>query len=488
MDPLARTVVIVGAGFSGTALAIALLRGTPRMPLRVVLVERARFARGAAYGRHGHSYLLNVPAGRMSANPHDPEEFLRFARERLPQATGEDFLSRELYGDYLEASLATAEATRAPEIEVRRLRDEVIAVERVSRSARLEVHLDSSGCLEADAVVLALGNPPPATLPGGEALAAKARYVADPWAAPLRFRAGEKLLLVGTGLTMADVALAAARSTGERIELHALSRHGLLPAAQSTLPAHAPFDAAPLLSAASVSLRALVHTLRELAQERCARGADWRALITGMREVTPQLWQRLQPPERRRFLRHVRAYWDVHRHRLAAETWQGLQACMHSGVLAVYAGRLLGMEVSGPQVRVRWRRRGRTSVSVLSVDRVINCTGPDYDPERTRERLLRALIAQGLAQRDPLGLGLVTNDIGALIDRGGRATSNLFYLGPMLRPASWESTAVAELRTQAARLARHLCVEGPRAADRTWPPHGFSITPGERPGERPSAH
>jgi 2-polyprenyl-6-methoxyphenol hydroxylase-like FAD-dependent oxidoreductase len=73
-----RHVVIVGAGFSGTALAINLLRNASA-PLCIRLIDREQIARGVAYARRPFPYLLNVPAGRMSATVADPDEFLRRA-------------------------------------------------------------------------------------------------------------------------------------------------------------------------------------------------------------------------------------------------------------------------------------------------------------------------------------------------------------------------------------------------------------------------
>jgi uncharacterized NAD(P)/FAD-binding protein YdhS len=96
------------------------------------------------------------------------------------------------------------------------------------------------------------------------------------------------------------------------------------------------------------------------------------------------------------------------------------------------------------------------------VDRVINCTGPDYDVRRSSERLVRSLLAQGIASADPLGIGLATGARGALLGRDGRSADDVFYLGPMLRAAHWETTAVAELREYAAQLAQHL-IDNPRA-------------------------
>jgi uncharacterized NAD(P)/FAD-binding protein YdhS len=465
-----RTIVIVGAGFCGTALATQLLRTSQRAPLRIVLIERRQFARGAAYGRTGFPHLLNVPAGRMSANPLDALEFVAYARRRAGNAQPEDFLPRELYGEYLEASLAAAEIAAASQAQLERIHDQVIAIERPPRSGRLQLHLEGGGYIEGDCVVLAPGNPAPAQLPGQDTLRA-ARYVNDPWASPLRFRANESLLLVGTGLTMADMAVAATRAAGG-VQLHALSRHGLLPAAQTHASrAHEAPDYPALLRAASASLTQLVHQVRSRAEDAELSGGDWRDVITGVRDIAPAVWARLRPSERRRFLRHVRAYWDVHRHRLALDTWASLQQLRRDGALEVHAGRLLELRPCGKRVRVLWRPRGERQAESLTVDRVINCTGPDYDLARTRDRLLRSLLAQGLVQRDPLGVGLVTASNGAVVDASGRTAANLYYLGPMLRAMTWESTAVAELREHAAHLAHHLSAERqpPRATLRHDP-------------------
>jgi uncharacterized NAD(P)/FAD-binding protein YdhS len=83
-------------------------------------------------------------------------------------------------------------------------------------------------------------------------------------------------------------------------------------------------------------------------------------------------------------------------------------------------------------------------------------TGPQYDLRHTRERLLRSLVAEGLAVPVALGLGIATDDRGALMDASGRTATNLFYIGPMLRPRFWETTAVQELRMHAEHLTRHV--------------------------------
>jgi uncharacterized NAD(P)/FAD-binding protein YdhS len=168
------------------------------------------------------------------------------------------------------------------------------------------------------------------------------------------------------------------------------------------------------------------------------------------------LWQRLATHERKRFLRHVHSYWDVHRHRLPERTWSALNEPRRNGRLHVHAGRILGLDSASRQLRVTWRARGASTVATLLVDRVVNCTGPHYNARHTRDRLLRSLIVQGMAVSDSLGLGIATDEHGALVGVDGRVASNLYYIGPMLRPRYWETTAVQELRTHAERLAYHL--------------------------------
>jgi uncharacterized NAD(P)/FAD-binding protein YdhS len=207
-----------------------------------------------------------------------------------------------------------------------------------------------------------------------------------------------------------------------------------------------------------VSVRHLARAVRALAQEQELRGGDWRETITLVRKLAPTLWQRLAPPERQRFLRHLRPYWDIHRHRLPEQSWSGLNALRRSGTLRVHAGRILDLEPSRRQVRITWRPRGKDRPATFLVDRVVNCTGPDYDVRHSREPLMRSLLAQGIAVADPLNLGLLTGAFGALVDAGGRTADNLYYIGPMLRAKVWESTAVPELRVHAEQLARHLAV------------------------------
>ncbi len=477
MDSPTRTIVIVGGGFSGTTVAANLLRLRNWGPGRVVLVERTRrVARGIAYADREYKYLLNVPAGRMSANPRDPLEFLAFAKNRLPYATADDFLPRALYGEYLEATLLKAELAARPDVRLERVRAEVVAIEKEAGSIRL--HTTDGRVLVADDVVLALGNPAPASPPLLDGLLTSTRYSEDPWTAPSSCRTGETVLIIGTSLTMADVVSATSVNCNDNVTIHAISRHGLLPPSQTAFRhAQCEGDSSALLREASFSARRLMRSVRRLADDMQRQGGDWREAVTFIRSIAPALWNRLPLREKRRFLRHVRPYWDVHRHRLPQETLAQLEHMRLRGNLRIHAGRLMAFERAGDKVKVTWRPRGAEKPSRLVVDRVINCTGPEYNPHRSRDPLMHSLLAQRFATGDALGLGLRTGPNGALIDASGGVADNLFYVGPQLRADYWEATAAQELRSHAERLAAHLA-----KMDRAVAPRGEEPLPAQNYG------
>jgi uncharacterized NAD(P)/FAD-binding protein YdhS len=453
MQPRSATIAIIGGGFSGTVLAANLLRRPPPGPTRIILVERpARIGCGVAYGSSAYPYLLNVPAARMSATSYEPSQLIEFARRHLPEAGPDSYLPRQLYGEYLREFLRLAERAAPHNVQLERVHGEATAVHPLHGTGPILVQVADQQYL-ADQVVLACGDPPAAVKTYATKVAGLSAYVRDPHQAQVVQPSDRTLLLIGTGLTIVDVAVAAA-AHNSTVQIIALSRHGLLPAPQhraSRAVLDVQLDPCGLL--ASRSLRKVVAAVRRLAHSVQERGGDWREAITRTRECAPALWQNFSQAERQRFLRHVRAYWDIHRHRMPPEFAESLGALRRSGQLQVRAGCIRQLRGEGDRIGVRWRARGCQDTQEFSVDRVIDCSGSDHRLQGTGDVLWRRLLDAGLASPDPCGLGLRTGQHGALIDAGGRGLAQLFYLGPMLRADHWEATAVGELRSRAEALA-----------------------------------
>ena len=439
-------IAVIGGGFSGVAVAAQLLRR--KRPVRVTLVNRfGPVGRGVAYRTRIEAHVLNVPAGGMSGLPEEPEHFLRWARDRDASVHSGSFVSRRLYGEYLEHLLREAERD-APAGALDRVVGEVLDIEHAGDSATL-TFADGSR-REVDRIVLALGNYSPSDPPAeGAEFYASERYLRDPWIRGSLdvVQPGESVLMLGTGLTALDIALDLA-SRGVKLPLRAISRHGLLP------QPHAASGPQPLpeLGKPPRTIRGIVSAVRRAARS----SGDWRGVVGSLRAITPDLWKELDPAERSRFLRHVRPYWDVHRHRVAPTTAEATGRMMKASELQIRPGRVLRYEPSEGGVRVLVRPRDQSPVEALFVERVVNCTGPSSDVRRIGDRLLDALRARGLAVADPLRLGLEVSDDLALLDAEGRPSSFLFLVGPLMKARFWEATAVPELRQHAANVAKRL--------------------------------
>ena len=411
--------------------------------------------RGVAYGTRLEAHVLNVPAAQMSLFPDDPEHFLRFAREKAPDLEAYSFVSRQLYGEYLESTLRDHAREADGKRSLTTMVGRALTV-RVGENA-CDVVMDGGAKLTADRVVLALGNYSPAN-PSVETpeFYTSARYIRDPWV-PGAFdviSSGERILLVGTGLTMMDIALDLSERDVAR-PICAMSRHGLLPQPHVSKPSLASPPSA-ISDGWPASARSYLREVRQRIRSHQENGGDWREVVGSLRSVTPELWQKLPDMERARFLRHLRPYWDVHRHRAAPVTAEAIDRKITDGHLHIRSGRILRYLSHDDRVEVFYQPRGSRHSERIEMSRVVNCTGPDSDLRRIDDPLLRSLMESGLLTPDPLGLGIATDSQGALIGAEGYPSSRLFLLGPLLKARDWECTAVPELRKHAALLARHL--------------------------------
>ena len=447
--PARRVVAVVGGGASGTLAAIQLLNAA-RTALEVVLIEREeRAGAGVAYGTRDDAHLLNVPASRMSALPERPDDFLEWLGDRSPFPNA--FVPRRLYGEYLAASLGQSEREAAPTATLRRVRGLVVAIETPGGDTGARLVLDGGGSIPVSGVVIATGNRPPVTpvVPGLASLGPE-RYAPNPWAegAIQTLRTVGPVLMLGSGLTMVDVVLTLSRQPSSNVFV-AISRRGLLPHAHA-----APQPPIRPASTAPQSILSLVRSVRSAIECRHGvSGGDWRAIVDGLRPVTPVFWASLSDGDKRRFLRHVRPYWDAARHRMAPEAAEQVAALRRAGTLTVRAARLVGVTDDGRGIRAVIRGRGHDRHDVVDVAAIVNCMGPAELDGESNEPVVDGLLRAGHARRGPAGLGLDTAENGALLSAAGRPSRMLFALGPMRRGNLWETSAIPEIRAQAHALA-----------------------------------
>lgn len=435
-------VAIIGGGFAGTLLAINLVRhGGPR----ATLIERhaGQLARGVAYSAAHAEHLLNVRAGNMSALRDAPDHFVRWLQAR-GAGDARTFVPRRVYGDYLRDLLM--ETIAADPTRLTLAQGEVSALTREGAGFRMT--LAEGRELAADAVVLALGNLPPHTPPGIDpSVLAAGCYREDPWAGDIAegLRDDDQVLLVGSGLTAIDAALLLdANGFGGRTL--ALSRRGLAPRRHADSP-----PVQPLRERPAASLSALVRHVRCVAAEQ-----GWRGAVDSLRPVTQMMWGAADAATRARFLRHLRPYWDVHRHRLAPAIAEAVDGLLARRRLTIAGGKLVRVAPGGAGAIVHWRPRGQDGAETMRVARIVNCTGPQGDLLRSREPLIRHLLAAGMIRPDALRIGLEVDAQSHVVTADGGVDDRLYCIGPMTRGGLWEVVAVPDLRQQNWELARRL--------------------------------
>ena len=424
-------VAIVGGGFSGTILAAELAR---RGVDSILIDGSGRAGHGVAYSTTEPAHLLNVRAEGMSAWADDPGHFA--ARFEAEGGDRRGFAERLMFGRYLREILGHAVDDGSTAVE------QSTAIGARKDAGGWIVELDDGRRLSAAALVLALGNQEPEPL---RAFAgAGDRFINNPWTGPAKAavrelaQSGGSALLIGTGLTMVDLVLSL-DAQGHQGRIVALSRRGQIPRA------HADFEPAPvgLDEVPGDSLRSLWRWLRE----RSAR-TGWRAAVDSLRPHSHALWQGLGISDQRRFMRHARPWWDVHRHRIAPQVADTVHRMIAEGRLEVVAGRIIAATAVDSGIDVEIRRRGRANASAERFDYVFNCTGPLHSVARTKDPLLRSLLDGGAARPDQLGIGLEVDERSRLA--GGE---HLWALGPLTKGRYWEIIAVPDIREQAAAVA-----------------------------------
>jgi uncharacterized NAD(P)/FAD-binding protein YdhS len=427
-------------------MAVQLLARPCRGGCDIILIDRSgRFGPGLGYRKQDKVSLLNVCAKEMSAVADAPDDFVQWLRLGPPADGGEVFAPRWRYGDYLGEVLRRAQQ-RSRNKRLQRVAAEAVACRPHAGGWRVE--FSNREAVHAEAVVLALGisaAPVPPALAG--------LPIAAAWddLALRRIPKNGDVLLLGAGLTMLDTATALAASKPKGV-IYVLSRRGLLPRPQTPLaPAEAlaPGEFAPPLSQALKAFRRQVKLMAE-------RGEPWQQAMEALRPPSPALWAQLSVDQQRRFLRHLRPWWDVHRHRAPPQTLALAETLVKSGRLRLLAGEIAAAAAGARGVEIMHRQRGSYVRHRMELTAVINCTGAAFDVAASTDPLVAQLRDEGLARPHPTGLGFDVSADGRLIDRDGGCNLGLLTLGPPAQGAFWENIAVPEIRNWAQLLAQTL--------------------------------
>ncbi|UWU18514.1 FAD/NAD(P)-binding protein (plasmid) [Rhizobium sullae] len=450
-------VAIVGGGFSGAGVAYHLVKAMPdKLPRIIVFEPRREIGRGLAYDTEDPAHRINVPAARMSLLPDLPEDFLDWVVENDAVAddrealwlNGNLFPQRRLFGAYVAARLRPVVLSGA--VEHRKA-----IVTNVSSGSDGWLITDSNDeDTQADFLVIATSHPAPSAPRSlSAALDGHPRFVADstrPGALDI-IRPDDRVLIVGNGLTSADIAASLTRS-GHHGPMTSISRRGLRSRGHPPCPQE-PFG--DFLSAPAASAAALLRNVRKAIAQAAEIGESWHAVIDQVRSNGNEIWRNLPVAERCRIVRHLRPYWDVHRFRVAPQVEAVLESAIAEGRLEVLAASVAGVKVDGDAIDVLLRRRNGERVE-KRFDAVAVTTGPSHGGILESQQWLHALNQSGYLQLDPTGLGIACNESSEAVGKDGLSNPSLLISGPLARGTFGELMGLPQVTDHAVFVAAEL--------------------------------
>lgn len=452
-----QRVAIIGGGFTGTAVAIRLCENAP-VKLRIEIVEpRQELGGGLAYGGNDPDHRVNGTHELLVLFPNDIGHFARWydasgAATRDPEAradTGVRYVRRSDVRRYMNETLQKTCEANEYRSTIEHIRDRAVGA--CSADHGLEIELTSGRTLVPDLTVLAFGGQRPAPI---RAASEQARnhigYIADPFDnnALTALNQDSATLLIGTGLTAADVVATLSRQK-HRGPIVSISRRGLLPEPQGNAP-----DVAALMKRLArpmpefierhgegLSLRAAMRALRRDMKAAVVEGRDLKGAFDEARDAAGWLWPNFTDEEKRSFLRHLKPWYDVNRYRMVPQTGRAVAQMVDAKQLVFHAARLKSLEVRGDRLEAELAKRGGAA-SRLTFDTVINCTGPETmacDP------CIESLSELGLAQRDSMGLGLAVDGEGRVLNGKGAPQSAIWAFGLLTRARFGDMTAIPQI-------------------------------------------
>ncbi|WP_280466107.1 FAD/NAD(P)-binding protein [Nocardia brasiliensis] len=467
----------IGAGAAGLAAARAMLP-TLAPHDEFVLADPSSPEQGLAFGTAHPTHLLNLPADRMSLNPDDPFEFVRWRSRAYPlwrnavAAAPEDcwsaFPPRQLYGLYLTDVLRELTCQPAGPAHVELLPYTVTAIHPVGTRGTYVVGF-STGELELfDRVIISVGHqlnadPIPATC------SLRREDVSTPYP-PADLDPELCVGVLGTRLSGIDAVLALA-GNGHRGPIIMVSPSGRLPSVIGAAPVTGDADSviAPLLAQPQLTADAIADHFRPqlalpaggpvvtdagsflrrelLFHDQGVPRRD-QAVLSLTYPHADELWQRLTVSERHRFHDRYHSRWMARLAAFPAVSARRLLALIDSGQLQI-SGQFdhVSRESGGLRLQCRPAR------SLPKIDHLIDARGPGYSETSVRSHpLLAQLLDSGLACLDPLGGLRVVPDTFESVCPDEVVRQNLHLLGDITRGQFLTTTDVTRSVIYARRL------------------------------------
>lgn len=421
-----------------------------------IFYKAGPLVRGTAFSTYSVEHLLNVAAKNMSAFPEQANHFVEWLSNKsdysglTKEEIGKLYVPRNVFGSYLEEIWNHTLSEMAQHVSYSIINSEVSSI--TSKGGMYELTTREGKSFDADKIIIASGNQlPRAPLHDNHPIINSPLYFPNPWDenCVTGLREHEPVLIIGTGLTMVDVVIGLTENNfnGKIIcvspkGFHILPHRVLEPYPDFLEEIKPPYE-----------LGKLFRIFRKHIRLVKASNRSGEIVVDALRSRTQEVWQALSLPDRKKFMTHVRHLWGVARHRLPATVFERIQALIKTGKLEILAGRIISIETGEKMAGISIKNKKNSDINTFTVQRIINCTGPESDPVRFKSKLFSQMLQDGLICCDEMQLGILAKPDGSIIDAGGNNNKDIYVIGSLLRGTLWETTAVPELRVQAEHTA-----------------------------------
>ena len=416
-------VAIVGGGASGIAAFCYLSRQFGNRFEYAIFDPCApsELGKGQAYGVNGSEFLLNVPMGKMSLWEDHPDDFSEWIRRNHGSKVfaHHPYVPRSLYGEYLHENFAEwrSKTTRFTQV-----RQAAIDCHLIGKSWR--VTTGSGEKQDADLLVIATGYSGveiPEPFRGLDPNRVLSCFGSDKLES---IAASEDLLIIGTGLSAADLALYFIQRKWKG-KVTFFSRHGAFP------EPHREFSPVPfrLGNFSGLSPRQIFSQVRRFHALLAPANREME-LYSALRAQAQAVWSVWTLAEQRRFQRHLEPIWRNVRHRSPKSIHDQIQQELSNGRFKIARGFIRSATTDGRSACIEFSERGTGIRKKINSDRIILATGPKISEKPT-------IRSWGSAEDSP----------------------RLWKIGPVARELFYEVTAMPEIRRQAELITQEIAEE-----------------------------
>ena len=199
--------------------------------------------------------------------------------------------------------------------------------------------------------------------------------------------------------------------------------------------------------------------MRRAVRRATEAGRTWHPVFDALRAQGEGIWRALTPEARRRVVRHLRPFWDIHRFRIAPQIDAVLERRLADGSLELRKARLGAAEADAAGISIELRDVRRNATTRETFDTIVVATGPAHGDILRLQPYLRELAEGGYVALDALGLGLHTSRNGRAIGVSGRPEPTLFIAGPLARGTFGELMGLPQVSNYALFIAEEARAE-----------------------------